>query len=174
MRTPREYSTLLNRGIVTPEMIASVLYSFNKRVKNIKEKDPAGYKKTKEAWKRSGSEPSGPAVTDAGTAKIVDYYAKKDFLLITLCTPTVRHIIGGKEYYCYRVHNSEFHFPGYAYARYGLSPPEGLETKEVTDFKILGEETERLLSLNFCNKVFDLVKSGEYVLADAGACNGKK
>lgn len=39
MRTPREYSENLKRGIVTEEMMGAVLYSANKRAKNWRDKE---------------------------------------------------------------------------------------------------------------------------------------
>ncbi|MBN1532480.1 MAG: hypothetical protein JXA20_07445 [Spirochaetes bacterium] len=166
MRTPSEYSALLEKRVLITEMIASVLYSLNKRVKNLKEQNPEVYRKAKDSWKRALSR--GTVPNGRGGGGVISYYKKKDFILLSLFRPEKIHIIDGKEYYYYRVYRTEFHFPAYAYRGYGIAPPRGLERVEIHDFTIRGEETHRLLSVQFCDKVIDIIRSGRFILIDGG------
>lgn len=38
METPKEYKNLLSQGILDEQMIADVIYSYNKRAKNFRDK----------------------------------------------------------------------------------------------------------------------------------------
>jgi hypothetical protein len=168
MRTPTEYSALLQKRVLTTEMIASVLYSLNKRAKNLKEQDPEAYRKAKDSWKRALSRGKDPDGRSAAGDGIMSYYRKKDYILLSLFRPEKIHVIDGKEYYYFRVHRTEFHFPAYAFKGYGITPPGGLEKVEVNDFTISGEETHRLLSVQFCDKVIATIRSGRFILVDGG------
>lgn len=39
MRTPKEYSENLKKGIISPSMLEAVLYSYNKRAKNWRDQE---------------------------------------------------------------------------------------------------------------------------------------
>lgn len=166
MVTPSEYKELLKKRTLTTEMIATIIYSLNKRAKNWRDRNMEAYKKAKKIrnWNLLTDN------TDRSSEKypVLNYYKMKDYILLTLFEPSAVHVIDGVEYLFYKIHNSEFHFPGYMYELYGLNTPEGLPVKTITDFSTAGEEIEKLVSVQFCKKVIELIKSGDFILMDEG------
>lgn len=168
MKTPKEFNALLKRGILTTEIIASVLYSFNKRAKNLKMRNRDQYRIAK---KKRNLAMLGGRKQDSKTEnenRIIEYYRKKDLILLSLFRPSKIHIIDGEEFLFYRVYRSEFHFPLYMYEIYGKELPGGLEKIEINDFDITGEPVGRLLSVQFCDKVVDIIQSGRFILIEGG------
>ncbi len=164
MRTPKEYIELIDKKIITTEIVATVLYSLNKRAKNWRDKNKEDYKKAKQI--RNWNLLSDSYDDKVEKYPVLEYYKKKDYLLISLFKPQMLHLINGVEYLYYKVHNSEFHLPGYIFELYGFIVPQGLAVKEVTDFSTQGEYIFNLLSVQFCNRVIDLVKTGAFMLID--------
>ena len=164
MRTPKEYNDLVDKRIITTEIVATVIYSLNKRAKNWRDKNREAYKHAKKI--RNWNLLSNTYDDKVEKYPVLEYYKKKDYLLISLFKPQAIHLIDGVEYLFYKVHNSEFHFPGYIYELYGFITPQGLPVKDVTDFETKGEFVYNLVSVQFCNKVINLVKSGSFILVD--------
>lgn len=168
MKTPREFIALVDRGILTTEIIASVLYSFNKRAKNLKMRDHGRYKKAKKSRNLALLGGGEPKKKSEHEKRIIEYYRKKDFILITLFRPFKIHVIDGEEFLFYRVYHSEFHFPVYMYEMYGRELPSGLEKVVITDFGVTGESPLKLLSIPFCDRVVIMIKSCRFLLVDGG------
>lgn len=168
MKTPKEFTALIDRGILTTEIIASVLYSFNKRAKNLKMRDHGRYKRAKKSRNLAllcGEEPEKKSEHEK---RIIEYYRKKDFILLTLFKPFKIHVIDDEEFLFYRVYHSEFHFPVYMYEMYGKELPHGLQKVVITDFGVTGESPLKLLSVTFCDRVVSMIKSCRFILVDGG------
>ncbi len=166
MRTPPSYKLLLERRVITSEILASVIYSYNKRAKNWKQKYPEKYRHAKRVRNYDLCTVESDYYNRKDPYPVLEYYKKKDYLLMTLFKPELIHVIDGIEYLYYRVHRSDFHLPGYIYELYGLKSLPALNIKVVDDFVVSGEKEEVLLSLQYCNQIFDLVKGGDFILID--------
>lgn len=162
MKTPKTYIKLIERHVITSEIAADVIYSLNKRAKNWRDSHPEKYREIREL-RISGERDIAPLIKKY---KVLDYYRNKDFIIISLFKPEKIHVINGIEYLYYRVHKSIFHLPGYIYMSYGLNFNFRLPVERAEDFPTPGEDVEKLVSLPFCNRVIDLIKSGDYILID--------
>ncbi|MCP4138445.1 MAG: hypothetical protein GY754_46235 [bacterium] len=166
MKTPEEYKKMVNSKILTTEMIATVIYSLNKRAKNWKDKNPAVYRKAKKYRFLSLVSDSPKYAREADRYKVLEYYKHKDYILMALFQPTLIHVINGMEYLYYKVHRSDYHLPGYIYELYGFDSLPPVQVVEVKDFFTRGEAVYRLLPVRFCNSVIELIKQGDFVLVD--------
>lgn len=164
MKTPDNYSVLIKKGILTTEIAADVIYSLNKRAKNWRDKNPEKYMKVR----RMRMEGRSMTEIPYNSAKSFDYYRDKDFLILTLFQPRKIHIIDGVEYLYYSVHRSVFHLPVYVFRSYGRRLPAGLAKEEGKSYTTPGENPARLLSLQFCRSVIELVKNNQFILIDGG------
>jgi len=160
MKTPDIYSKLIERHVITTEIAADVIYSLNKRAKNWRDSHPEKYQEIRELRINGKRDMTGLSLKYG----VLDYYRKKDYMIITLFTPEKIHVIKGIEYLYYRVHKSIFHLPLYIYRSYGLNPDPGLTVELAESFPTPGEDVEKLVSLPFCRKVIELIKSGDYIL----------
>ncbi len=166
MKTPVPYKILVERRVITTEILASVIYSLNKRAKNWKQKYPEKYRHAKRIRNYDLCTVESDYYDRKDPYPVLEYYKKKDYILMTMFKPEMIHVIDGVEYLYYRVHRSDFHLPGYIYELYGLKSLPPLSVKVVDDFSVSGEEEELLLSLQFCNRVFDIIKDGDFILID--------
>lgn len=166
MKTPDVYTKLLEKGVLTTEIIATVIYSLNKRAKNWRDRNPDEYHKAKKERNLILMEGKGHLNVAIKKYKVLEYYRKKDFVLLSLFRPTKIHLIDGVEYLYYEVYKSDFHLPGYIYELYGYETINGLKTVEVKDFATGGEEITKLVSVQFCNRVIDLIKNNDFILID--------
>ncbi len=84
MKTPGKFIELLDRKVLTTEMVASVIYSLNKRAKNWKQKHPDKYRKAKRLrnWDLCTIKSEYYERTDP--YPILEYYKKKDYILLKL------------------------------------------------------------------------------------------
>ncbi len=161
MKTPEKYRRLVNKGIITPEIAADVIYSLNKRAKNWRDNNPEKYSRIRKERIEEGT------VHESGKDyPVLEYYREKDFIILSLFTPEKIHLIDGIEYLFYRVNRSIFHLPCYVYTSYGYSIPRGLAIEKGESFPTPGEDTDKLLSLQFCRRVIQLIRSGNFVFTD--------
>gem|GEM_PF-1829493 len=165
MKTPKVYIELVNRRVLTTEMIATVIYSLNKRAKNWRDKNPEQYGRAKKE-RNFALLKGGDLDSIVRKYKVLQYYRKKDFILLSLFEPTKIHLIDGVEYLYYEVYMSDFHLPGYIYELYGYETVGGLKTVEVKDFFTKGESVSGLVSVQFCDAVIDLINSNDFILID--------
>jgi hypothetical protein len=162
MKTPDIYNKLIERHVITTEIAADVIYSLNKRAKNWRDRHPDKYREIREL-RISGEHNIAPLVNKY---RVLDYYRNKDYIIISLFRPEKIHIIKGIEYLYYRVYKSIFHLPGYIYISYGLNFNFNLPVEKAESFPTPGEDVAKLVSLPFCNKVINLIKSGDFILID--------
>ena len=162
MKTPEIYNTLIERRIITTEIAADVIYSLNKRAKNWRDSHPEKYSEIRKL--RINGERNITGLINKYS--VLRYYRDKDFMIISLFRPEKIHLIDGIEYLYYRVHKSIFHLPGYIYLSYGLKPDPKLPVEPAENFPTPGEDVEKLVSLPFCRKVIELIKSGDFILVD--------
>ena len=162
MKTPEIYNRLIDKHVITTEIAADVIYSLNKRAKNWRDSHPEKYNKIRELRIKGVSDLSGIIKKSAA----LDYYKNKDYIIISLFKPEKIHIINGIEYLYYKVHKSIFHLPVYVYKSYGFIPEPGLAVEQAENFSTQGENIEKLVSLPFCSKVIELIKSGDFILID--------
>lgn len=199
MKTPKEYVKYLTQGICNEQMLADVIYSYNKRAKNYRDKkrDYRNYYKTNHTYDKYDNEWRAQMMMDK-------YYAKKEDLLMKLCIDKVtcihKHKIKErrrvydyeKEYetvtdYCYAnryfdeerddyVYFIDFYedsFRYYLFFNIGdksfhsqikidlekFLDKEQFKNTEIVelsdDFYTHGEETSPLLSVQFCDKVYE-------------------
>ncbi len=162
MKTPDIYNSLIKRKIITTEIAADAIYSLNKRAKNWRDSHPEKYNEIRELRIKGKLDLNSLNKKYA----FLDYYRKKDYIIISLFKPEKIHVINGIEYLYYKVHKSIFHLPLYSYRSYGLIPDPLLQVELAEDFPTPGEDIEKLVSLPFCSKVIELIKSGDYILID--------
>jgi len=162
MKTPEAYNKLIERHIITTEIAADVIYSLNKRAKNWRDSNPEKYMDIRKL-RMSGEHNITSLINKY---KVLEYYRNKDFVILSLFRPEKIHVIDGIEYLYYKVHKSIFHLPGYIYISYGLNFDFKLPVERGESFPTPGEDVAKLVSLPFCNKVIELIKSGDYILID--------
>lgn len=162
MKTPDIYNRLIDRHVITSEIAADVIYSLNKRAKNWRDSHPEKYNEIREL-RISGERDITPLIS---RYKVLEYYRSKDYIIISLFKPEKIHLIKGIEYLFYRVHKSIFHLPGYIYMSYGLNLNMKLPVEHAESFPTPGEDVSKLVSIPFCNRVIELIKSGDYILID--------
>jgi len=170
MKTPDIYNELVERRIITTEIAADVIYSLNKRAKNWRDRHPEKYREIKEL--RISGERDISSL--AKKYNVLNYYSDKDFMIISLFKPEKIHLIDGIEYLYYRAHKSVFHLPVYIYISYGLKPDPSLKVEPAASFPTPGEDIAKLVSLPFCRKVIELIKSGDFILIDGYAVTPPK
>lgn len=88
MKTPNNYKMALNKGIVTCEIISDVIYSFNKRAKNMRDKEREYREKEKTQWLGSNFYDNEGKYRE----KKEGYYDKKKALLQFL-NPECIHVV---------------------------------------------------------------------------------
>ena len=163
METPKIYKELVQEKIITAKIVASVIYSLNKRAKNWRDKNPQEYKKAKRIRNLNLLDKNALYDDRVERYKVLEYYKKKDYIMLSLLKPDMIHLINGVEYLHFSVHKSDYHMPNYIYELYGYGPPRELNYKEVNDFSTMGENIDSLLSVQFCNMVIDLIRSNDYM-----------
>lgn len=159
MRTSAEYQKNVKKVVITPTMFGEIVYSYNKRAKNMR--DQAWYYRHTKYF-------------TGYRLKKDEYYKKKDALL-KFATPTeihkverVRAYYGGDcheetitEYFLYyRIGTYSFHHPIHTneLSKYDLP------IKELSDLTTEGKDVDELLSVQFCDKVLNGLILGNYKL----------
>lgn len=163
MKTPKEYTAALNSGIITKQILGEVIYSYNKRAKNMRDNEHNAreyqryhrYAIYDNAWNYQN--------------KKMEYYEKKDTLLEFVEPTSIHHIIhrnyyGDKEefFLFYSVGNHTFHSPITA----DDAAAAELPITELDSLLTFGHETDTLLSVQFCDKVLAKLTSGECQLSE--------
>lgn len=153
MKIPSEWEDNLKIHIVTPYMLGAVIYSYNKRAKNMRDS---------ERWFRW----SDGNISKKYRKKKEFYYSRKDVLL-GFESPCSVHIVERKdyrdwdiveyfkEYYLYyKVGDYTFHSP--------ITNPKLYELPVVNigDLQTRGLPTNQLLSLRNCDRIYRGLKNG--------------
>lgn len=156
MRTPKAYIENLDKGIVTEEMLCDVLFSYNKRAKNWRDK--------KRQYKHSYSTNSYTWFNNA-LENEQKYYTYKSEIL-SLLTPECIHeeylesdyemII--QYYLFYVVGNHSFHHP---IQKEDVINYPNLEVVRIEQLVTKGASANRLLSSQFADKVREMLLAGE-------------
>lgn len=180
MTTKKEYKKNLENGIITEEMLELVLYSIDKRAKNCRDKKNEYYEQKdfllttllkpicihktvsiKEFMKRICSSEdeywqykNSPNVIY--TNCYYRYYDKERDKVINFVDVITRENI--EEYFLYyKTKNYAFHIPIDNPHKYS-----NLEIIEIDNLETYGKDIKELASVQFCKKVIELVKSGNY------------
>ena len=166
MEIPEEYNKLLDNKILTTEIIADVLHSFNKRAKNSRDIKQAYYDKAQKinSTFRNADTSRYHESVDIYRDKEWDYYDKKEYILKTLFKPIELHAFGEVQFLYFQVKDSGFHIPCFNYERNESKIYPDLELVELENFKTFGKDNDELLTDQFCNKVFEIIKEGDFVL----------
>ena len=156
MRTPKEYIENLDKGIVTEQMLCDVLFSYNKRAKNWRDK--------KRQYKHSYATNSYTWFNNALENEQKYYNYKSEIL--SLLTPNCIHeeylendyemII--KYYLFYVVGDHSFHSP---IKKEEVINYPGLEIVRIEQLITKGASGNRLLSCQFADKVREMLLAGE-------------
>lgn len=197
MTTPKVYKNLLSQGILDEQMIADVIYSYNKRAKNFRDKAREYRRRYNDYWRYDKYDNEGRALEE-----MKKYYNKKDALLSLFDEKAIcihRHTIkkrrrvydyekeyaditdyvyvnsyydGYKEdyvcfvdieetvdnYYLYfQIADKSFHSPIDDITKFMKNGRyQCLEIVDLpNDFYTYGKNTSDLLSVQFCDKVYD-------------------
>ena len=156
MRTPKEYIENLDKGIVTEQMLCDVLFSYNKRAKNWRDK--------KRQYKHSYATNSYTWFNNALENEQKYYNYKSEIL--SLLTPNCIHeeylendyemII--QYYLFYVVGDHSFHSP---IKKEEVINYPGLEIVRIEQLITKGASGNRLLSCQFADKVREMLLAGE-------------
>ena len=156
MRTPKEYIENLDKGIVTEQMLCDVLFSYNKRAKNWRDK--------KRQYKHSYATNSYTWFNNALENEQKYYNYKSEIL--SLLTPNCIHeeylendyemII--QYYLFYVVGDHSFHSP---IKKEEVINYPGLEIVRIEQLITKGSSGNRLLSCQFADKVREMLLAGE-------------
>lgn len=155
MRTPKEYTTNLEQGIVTERMLCDVLFSYNKRAKNWRDK--------KRQYKHSYAANSYKWFNTA-LENEQKYYAYKSQML-NLLTPLCIHeevfendyetII--QYYLLYTVGDHSFHQP---IQKEDIAQYPDLQVTKIEQLMTKGLSADRLLSCQFADSVREALLNG--------------
>ena len=156
MRTPKKYIENLDNGIITEEMLCDVLYSYNKRAKNWRDK--------KRQYKHSYS-PNSLSWFNNALENEQKYYSYKSEIL-NLLKPTCIHeeVIENDyetliQYYLfYVIGDHSFHHP---IQKEELSKWTGLEVIKIEQLITHGASVNRLLSSQFADMVREALVDGK-------------
>lgn len=156
MRTPRQYVVNLENGIVTEQMLCDVLYSYNKRAKNWRDK--------KRQYKHSYAANSYAWFNNA-LENEKKYYEYKSEILSLLKPECIHeeHLENDYEmiiqyYLFYVVGDHSFHQP--IHKEDVVKHPE-LNVVKIEQLLTKGANSDRLLSCQFADKVRIMLLSGE-------------
>lgn len=162
MKTPKTYQQLLLQGVLDEQMMGDVIFSFNKRAKNFRDKsEEYRYRYRYDKYNNVGR----------AQAEMREYYRKKDALLRLFPDKVVcihKHTIQKRideyvykdvdNYYLYiELGDKSFHSPIKNIK--ALLKNEKFQHLEIIDlpddFYTHGEDISSLLSVQFCNKVYE-------------------
>ena len=156
MRTPKEYSDNLENGIVTEQMLCDVLYSYNKRAKNWRDK--------KRQYKHSYAANSYMWFKDARENE-EKYYGYKTEILNLLEPECIHEEILENDYESiiqyylfYVVGDHSFHHP---ISKGDIMNYPNLQVVRVERIITHGASADRLLSSQFADKVREALVNGE-------------
>lgn len=156
MRTPKEYSDNLDKGIVTKTMLCDVLYSYNKRAKNWRDK--------KRNYKHSYSLNSFIWFNNALENEQKFYHYKDE--LLSLIEPTCIHEETLENDYEMLIHYYLFYDLGGHSFHHPIDKEElvkypNLKVVKIEPLETTGTSAAYLLSAQFCDKVREALLNGE-------------
>jgi len=156
MRTPKKYTENLENGIVTEQMLCDVLYSYNKRAKNWRDK--------KREYKKSYSSNSYVWINDARENEH-KYYGYKIEILNLLEPECIHEEILENDYETiiqyylfYVVGDHSFHHP---ISKEDIIKWPNLKVVRIEQLITHGSNSDRLLSSQFADKVREALVSGQ-------------
>jgi hypothetical protein len=156
MRTPKKYTENLDKGIVTEEMLCDVLYSYNKRAKNWRDK--------KRQYKNSYSINSYAWFNNA-LENEQKYYGYKTEILNLLKPECIHEEILENDYESiiqyylyYIVGDHSFHHP---IKKEDITNYPNLQIVRIEQLITHGTTADRLLSSQFADKVRLALLNGE-------------
>ena len=156
MRTPKKYLDNLENGIVTEQMLCDVLYSYNKRAKNWRDK--------KRQYKKSYSTNSYIWANDARENE-QKYYGYKTEILNLLNPECIHEEVLENDYetliqyYLYYViGDHSFHHP---IQKEDISKYPALNVVRIEQLITHGASADRLLSSQFADRVREALINGE-------------
>jgi len=155
MKINKEYSKNLKNKIITSDMLYDSIFSLNKRAKNCRDK------KNQYSWTK---------YYYGYFEKMNEYYNQKDFLIKKFLKPKLIHKQKIESYY------SEIKYLYFLYYEMSKGSFHSPITKEIIkrdypdlkieriddDFYTQGKEIEELLSVQFVNKLIELVKTNDF------------
>lgn len=191
MKTPKEYTSMINNNEITEDIIGEVLFSYNKRAKNYRDQKnkyrgkydnydnyEKNLEKEKEYYKKKENilklfQPLEIHLDEKKFNKRVRYYdyeeefyQNKDNTLVRSYydrdTKEVVEFIdiikecSTKLYFLYyKVGEFDFHQP--------INDPEeyNLNIRDLKDFTTTGKDINDLLSVQFCDKVYNKIMNNE-------------
>jgi len=161
MKTPKEYNEKVVNKILDSKIISHVLFSLNKRAKNCRDKKQEFYDKADQIRRsnRYVSTDIWHKGVQSYKEKTEEYYQKKDFILKTLFEPIEIHEINDSHFLYYEINGYGFHSPS-------KNDDLNLPIKSIEDFSSLGKDFRELLSVQFCDKVIDLIKNKKFQIIE--------
>jgi hypothetical protein len=179
MRVTNETKMNLKNGLVTMEMFGEAIYSYNKRAKNMRDKESewrSFYRHNRYCHDEYDN-------VGKYKAKKEEYYTKKDDCL-KFAQPTALHIVE-RERTCrewndfmdewdYDTYTFYEYYLFYAIGEFSFHSPitkedyekmkETLPTEELFDFETYGKDIDELMSVQTADKILKGLKNGEYKL----------
>lgn len=156
MRTPKKYTENLEKGVITEQMLCDVLYSYNKRAKNWRDK--------KREYKKSYSSNSYVWVNDARENE-QKYYGYKTEILNLLEPECIHEEILENDYETiiqyylfYVVGDHSFHHP---ISKDDIIKWPNLKVVRIEQLITHGSNSDRLLSSQFADRVREALVSGQ-------------
>ena len=155
MKINKEYSKNLKNKIITSDMLYDSIFSLNKRAKNCRDK------KNQYSWTK---------YYYGYFEKMNEYYNQKDFLIKKFLKPKLIYKQKIESYYgetkylyflYYEMPKGSFHSPITKEIIKKEYPDLKIERID-DDFYTQGKEIEELLSVQFVNKLIELVKTNEF------------
>ncbi len=164
MRTPKHMADAIKNQIITDEILGACAYSCNKRAKNCRDK-------IREYREKYYSHEKYTAKYREDKAR---YYSMKDTLL-SVASPVCVHVENvtkpvyndgdymeqnsvERYYLYYKVGDYSFHRP---IDKENI--PADLTQENIGKLTTYGKNVDDLLSVQFCKKVSDLIKSGNFI-----------
>lgn len=199
MRTPKDYTDNIKKGIITKEMLSDCLYSVNKRAKNCRDKErqyrsyrndyygnEEKYREQKDAYYEQKDKMLALIMPDCIHAETIEvreriynyeyeeydkHYRNRDYFHeggyydrdLHEFVEFIDVMIPDKKYYLfYDLGNHSFHTPIY---QSDLEKYPSLKIEDIDDLVTYGDEIRELISIQFVQKVLELIATGVYTLA---------
>lgn len=158
MKTPKLFTYNLKHNIITEKMLEQCLYSLNKRAKNCRDK--------KQEYYYIGKEMHSQYAFDSVNMykyKEQEYYNLKNFLLLHLLNPICIHIFNNIKFLFFTTTNNSFHIPNYNLCSFEWNKySKNLKEEKIYNFITYGKEINDLISVQFCKKIVDKIKSNNF------------
>ena len=169
MKTPKSFNDLLKKRIISMEMLDAALYSVNKRAKNHRDKAQEYY----DFYHEYGIYDKFHNASRESEKK-KEYYKKKDILLSILEPIEIHKTLIFDELYnqnkyvyyaFYKIANGHsYHSPITKAEANNLMKNRNLDVKTLDALFNDGHKIEDLISVQFINKLIELIESGDFKL----------